>query len=172
MNKLQRKFNEQSELSTIISKSSLIILFSDDGSWILANIIDFDINTQTYEVQDEDDINRVITLPSQDVHRLTDTASHLRKHEKVLAVFPETTSFYRAMVMKTPKVPSHASSNWDVIVKFDGKFLFLTKSIVNIVYQTMKMILEQHQLEEYQQDSLYEELMLTIMMKKILNNYR
>lgn len=84
----------------------------------MGNVIDFDANTQTYEVQDEDDIDRLITLPLCDVRRLDDTAIHLRKNDKVLAVFPDTTSFYKAVVVKNPKVPNQ-SSNWDVIIRFD-----------------------------------------------------
>lgn len=92
---------------------------NEDGSWILANVIDFDPITQTYEVQDEDDANRIATLPICDVKRLDDSALRFKKYDKVLAVFPDTTSFYRAIIAKSPKPPSQSSSNWEVIVRFD-----------------------------------------------------
>lgn len=91
----------------------------EDGGWILANVLDFDFHTQTFEVQDEDDITRIATLPVCDVRRLDDTAVHFRKNDKVLAVFPDTTSFYRGVIVKNPKPPSTNSANWEVIVRFD-----------------------------------------------------
>lgn len=94
---------------------------NEDGSraWILANILEYDLHTQTYEVQDEDDNNRIATLPLRDVRRLVDSGIHFRKHDKVLAVFPDTTSFYCAVIVKSPKPPSQSHCNWDIIVRFD-----------------------------------------------------
>lgn len=93
----------------------------EDGGWILANVLDYDPRSQTYEVQDEDDINRVMTLPFGDVRRLEDTCAHLRRGDAVLAVFPETTSFYPALVAKNPKSPtgSNNSNGWEVVVRFE-----------------------------------------------------
>ena len=42
-------------------------------------------------------------MPACDVKRLDDHSARLRKGDQVLAVFPETTSFYRATVVKNPK---------------------------------------------------------------------
>lgn len=67
-----------------------------------------------YEVQDEDDITRSMQLGEHEVKRLEDGTAHQRKGDKVLAVFPETTSFYRALVVKNPKAPG-----WDVVVRFE-----------------------------------------------------
>ena len=69
-------------------------------------------------VQDEDDVNRVLTMGFHDVRRLDDSSSNLRRGDQVLAVFPETTSFYNAVVVKTPKL-QHSSSCLEVVVKFD-----------------------------------------------------
>jgi len=71
-----------------------------------------------YEIQDEDDVSRILQLPATAVRRLEDSASHLNKGDLVLAVFPETTSFYRAEVVRTPIPPAHGNSYWDVIVRF------------------------------------------------------
>lgn len=92
----------------------------DDGQWILANVIEFDPHNLCYVVQDEDDPNRVLTLPIHEIKRLEDRSSHLRRHDLVLAVFPETTSFYRAVVAKNPKPPAHFNATWDVVVKFEN----------------------------------------------------
>jgi len=90
---------------------------NENGSWILGNILSVD--EHTYDVQDEDDAARTVTLSHLDVHRLEDSASHLRRGDNVLAVFPETTSFYRATVIKTPKPPPTPGGQWEVIVRFE-----------------------------------------------------
>ncbi len=94
---------------------------SEETTWILGNIIDFDPKSQVYTVQDEDDANRVMNMPFHDVRRLEDSSAHLRRGDRVLAVFPETTSFYPAVVAKNPKPPTNNNNTggWDVIVKFD-----------------------------------------------------
>ena len=92
---------------------------NENGSWILGNIIEYHAAQPLYEVQDEDDINRLMHLPVDNVKRLEDSALHLRKGDRVLAVFPETTSFYRAHVVKNPKPPANPNGNWDVVVRFE-----------------------------------------------------
>ena len=95
----------------------------EDGAWILGNVLDYNPMTQSYMVQDEDDVNRVLTMGFHDVRRLDDSSSHLRRGDQVLAVFPETTSFYNAVVVKTPKLQqtnsSSSSSSLEVVVKFE-----------------------------------------------------
>lgn len=90
------------------------VKFNEDGSWILGNVIDYDATTQRYFVQDEDEVNRIMQLAYDDVRRLDDSCANLRRGDAVLAVFPETTSFYRAVVVKTPKAPAS-----EVVVKFE-----------------------------------------------------
>jgi len=96
-----------------------VLKSNENGSWILGSILEYNVKTMIYEVQDEDDPNRVMTLHMNDVKRLEDSAAHLRRGDHVLAVFPETTSFYRAQVAKTPKSPAHGNASWDVIVRFE-----------------------------------------------------
>lgn len=93
----------------------------EDGAWILGNVLDYNPMTQSYMVQDEDDVNRVLTMGFHDVRRLDDSTSNLRRGDQVLAVFPETTSFYNAVVVKTPKLQQTTSSSscLEVVVKFD-----------------------------------------------------
>ena len=91
----------------------------EDGAWILSNVLEFDSRNMVYIVQDEDDPSRVISLPVHEVKRLEDTSTHLRHGDKVLAVFPETTSFYRAVVAKNPKAPANINAMWDVVVRFE-----------------------------------------------------
>lgn len=75
----------------------------ENGSWILASVQRFYADTETYDVQDEDDTSRLIRLPWNHVMRLSNgTEGCFGKNTKVMAIFPETTSFYRAVVSKEP----------------------------------------------------------------------
>lgn len=75
----------------------------ENGSWILASVQRFFSDTETYDVQDEDDSTKLIRLPWNHVMRLSTGAEGcFDKHTKVMAIFPETTSFYRAVVSKQP----------------------------------------------------------------------
>ena len=96
----------------------------ENGSWILASVQRFYGDTETYDVQDEDDESKLIRLPWNHVMRLsTGSEGGLEKHTRVMAIFPETTSFYRAVVSQTPVwvLPKHAKSPLvkEVILKFE-----------------------------------------------------
>merc|ERR1719343_536130 len=80
----------------------------ENGSWILASVQRFYADTETYDVQDEDDTSKLIRLPFNHVMRLSDGNSNYVKGSHVMAIFPETTSFYRAIVSKQPvwNIPS------------------------------------------------------------------
>jgi SAGA-associated factor 29 len=85
-------------------------------------------------VQDEDDTSKLIRLPFNHVMRLsTGLEGCFKKGSDCMAIFPETTSFYRAKVAKDPvwkldhhhSTPSGNSSTGvvpavkEVIVKFE-----------------------------------------------------
>jgi SAGA-associated factor 29 len=77
----------------------------ENGSWILAVVQRFNPETENYDVLDEDDTSstKIIRLPWNHVMRLsTGTEGCFEKNTRVMAIFPETTSFYRAVVSKTP----------------------------------------------------------------------
>lgn len=64
---------------------------------LLITYLIFLINLSFYLVQDEDDSNRIMVLLHTNVKRLDHQNSHLKRGDEVLAVFPETTSFYPAI---------------------------------------------------------------------------
>jgi SAGA-associated factor 29 len=75
----------------------------ENGSFILASVQRFYPETETYDVQDEDDTSKLIRLPFNHVMRLsTGLEGCFRKGSDCMAIFPETTSFYRAKVAKDP----------------------------------------------------------------------
>ena len=75
----------------------------ENGSWILATVTRFYADTETYDVQDDDDTSKLIRLPWNHVMRLSfGTEGCFQKGKDCMAIFPETTSFYRAKVSKSP----------------------------------------------------------------------
>ena len=75
----------------------------ENGSWILASVQRFYADTETYDVQDEDDTSKLIRLPFSHVMRLSQgTEAVFHKGKDCMAIFPETTSFYKAVVSKDP----------------------------------------------------------------------
>lgn len=75
----------------------------ENGSWILASVQRFYNDTETYDVQDEDDTSKLIRLPWTHVMRLsTGMEGVFSKGKDCMAIFPETTSFYRSKVSKDP----------------------------------------------------------------------
>ena len=94
----------------------------ENGSWILASVQRFYADTQTYDVQDEDDISKLIRLPWSHVMRLsTGTEGCFQKGADCMAIFPETTSFYKAKVSKSPiwKLDHGNPTVKEIIVKFE-----------------------------------------------------
>lgn len=75
----------------------------ENGSWILASVQRFYNDTETYDVQDEDDTSKLIRLPWNHVMRLSMGGEGIfNKGTECMAIFPETTSFYRAKISKEP----------------------------------------------------------------------
>jgi SGF29 tudor-like domain len=95
----------------------------ENGSWILASVQRFYADTETYDVQDEDDTSKLIRLPWSHVMRLSLGAEGcFQKGTDCMAIFPETTSFYRAKVSKSPiwKLDRNGSPVVkEMIVKFE-----------------------------------------------------
>lgn len=85
----------------------------------MVNVLYFDATTDRYDVQDEDDPTRMLKLDMADVRKLEDVSARLRRGDHVMAVFPETTSFYPGIVAKNPKPGNGGGISNEVIVKFD-----------------------------------------------------
>ena len=65
---------------------------------------------------------KILELPASRIRRLgvaDDNLDELQKGERVVAIFPETTSFYRAMVSKAPKRGPGGSPPREVVLKFE-----------------------------------------------------
>jgi hypothetical protein len=92
-----------------------------NGSWILASVQRFYANTETYDVQDEDETSKLIRLPWSHVMQLSTGAEGcFQKGADCMAIFPKTTSFYKANVSKSPvwKLDHGVPTVKEIIVKF------------------------------------------------------
>jgi hypothetical protein len=80
-----------------------IRLDPSEDLWVLARVLDYDAETGIYGVLDEDDNSKTYELSEINVIHLESTHSRLSKQDEVLAVYPDTTSFYKATVMQPPR---------------------------------------------------------------------
>ncbi|XP_023226680.1 SAGA-associated factor 29-like [Centruroides sculpturatus] len=83
-----------------------------DENWILAEVIQYNHNTNKYEVDDIDEEQkerhflsrrRVVPLPLMRANPETDPEALFSKGTLVMALYPQTTCFYRAVIHEPPK---------------------------------------------------------------------
>eukprot|EP00536_Pseudo-nitzschia_multiseries_P005732 jgi/Psemu1/254760/estExt_Genewise1Plus.C_1120026 len=94
----------------------------ENGSWILASVQKFYVDNETYDVQDEDDTSKLIRLPWTHVMRLDTGAQRcFLKGADCMAIFPETTSFYKSKVAKSPvwKLENGIPCVQEIVVQFE-----------------------------------------------------
>uniref|UniRef100_A0A131Z3X3 SAGA-associated factor 29 n=1 Tax=Rhipicephalus appendiculatus TaxID=34631 RepID=A0A131Z3X3_RHIAP len=86
----------------------------DDENWILAEVLHYSHGSAKYEVDDIDEEQkerhtlsrrRVVPLPLQRANPLTDPSALFAKGTLVMALYPQTTCFYRALVHEPPSGP-------------------------------------------------------------------
>ncbi|KAK2145827.1 hypothetical protein LSH36_655g01052 [Paralvinella palmiformis] len=91
---------------------------AQDGeeNWILAEIVSYNSNSNKYDVDDIDaeegkerhtlSRRRIVPLPIWKANPETDPEALFQKDTLVLALYPQTTCFYRALVAEPPSKPS------------------------------------------------------------------
>lgn len=87
----------------------------DEENWILAEVVTFNTNTNKYDVDDIDadegkerhtlSKRRIVPLPIWKANPETDPEALFPKNTLVLALYPQTTCFYRALIHEPPKKP-------------------------------------------------------------------
>lgn len=96
-----------------------------DGSkvWVLGEVLQYTLGSGKYEIDDIDEEQkerhsigrrRVIALPIMRANPTTNPEALFPKETLVLALYPQTTCFYRAIIDKTPEDPSQ-----DYMVSFE-----------------------------------------------------
>ncbi|XP_064845114.1 SAGA-associated factor 29-like isoform X1 [Oncorhynchus nerka] len=85
-----------------------------DEQWILAEVVSYSHSTNKYEVDDIDEEGkerhtlsrrRIIPLPQWKANPETDPEALFSKDQLVLALYPQTTCFYRALIHTHPHRP-------------------------------------------------------------------
>ncbi|CAM9775235.1 unnamed protein product [Scytosiphon promiscuus] len=75
-----------------------------DSEWVLGRVLSWMHETGQYEVMDEDDNSKKITIDEhQQVIPLEGRSERLQKGDDVLAVYVDTTSFYHATIAIPPR---------------------------------------------------------------------
>lgn len=87
----------------------------EEENWILAEVVAYHSSTGKYDVDDvdaeEDQIRytlsrkRVVPLPLWRANPVTDPEAIFPKDSFVLALYPQTTCFYRGIVSEAPQTP-------------------------------------------------------------------
>lgn len=101
--------------STTTKDLAAIQTTPNSPDWILAKIISYNKYTKMYTLSDEDMASdEIYTIPERQVRPLL-TTKKWTKGEPVYAVYPDTTSFYPAMVncMWNGHVMVHFNDDWD-----------------------------------------------------------
>uniref|UniRef100_A0A023F0S9 Putative histone acetyltransferase saga associated factor sgf29 n=1 Tax=Triatoma infestans TaxID=30076 RepID=A0A023F0S9_TRIIF len=87
----------------------------DEDNWILAEVVSFNAITRKYEVDDIDEEQkprhtlskrRVVPLPLMRANPETDSHALFHKGAIVMALYPQTTCFYKAIVNQLPGSPT------------------------------------------------------------------
>ncbi|XP_072044289.1 SAGA-associated factor 29-like isoform X2 [Amphiura filiformis] len=84
-----------------------------DENWILAEVISFNTNSNKYTIDDIDEEGkehvlskrRVIPLPLMKANPETNPEALFKKGTLVMALYPQTTCFYRALIDEPPTGP-------------------------------------------------------------------
>lgn len=84
----------------------------NEYNWILAEVVNYNVSTRQYEVNDIDDMQKghhslsrkeIIPLPTQRANPETEPDALFPIGSVVMALFPQTTCFYKAIVNSLPK---------------------------------------------------------------------
>lgn len=88
-----------------------------EEQWILGEVVSFNSSTSKYDIDDIDEEGgnkkerhhlsrrRFIPLPKMKVNPITHKSALFQKQELVLALYPQTTCFYRALIHEPPARP-------------------------------------------------------------------
>lgn len=95
-----------------------IVQYGMEPSWILASVMEYVHATKKYRIKDEDpseSFSPEYLAPWKNVVSLDDEKELLQAGEKVLAIYPDSTIFYHATVVKGPQYEDD-----DYTLFFDG----------------------------------------------------
>ena len=88
---------------------------SEEENWILAEVVAYHSHTGKYDVDDVDadegqerytlGKKKIVPLPLWRANPLTDLDAIFPKDSVVLALYPQTTCFYRGIIAESPQTP-------------------------------------------------------------------
>jgi hypothetical protein len=103
------------------------------SEWILGRVIYHDADTGAYDVVDVDD-SKVLRLPETQVVALDganlESVRRLAKNDEVLVVYPDTSTFYPAILTQAPRRGSFMGVEPTALVQFAGDEPDITTGII------------------------------------------
>lgn len=109
------------DMVAALTKVSAVDKGGDEENWIMAEVISYSHHTQKYEVHDIDEEQkprhilskrRIIPLPLFRANPETDAHALFSKGTVVMALYPQTTCFYKAIINN---LPSTAKQDYEVL---------------------------------------------------------
>ena len=103
-NQIATTSSDTSSPNGALSQGTKVASLVPSGDWILTRVVTFDAKTDEYVVEDEEaeaDGNKFYTLPRNHVIELPiGKPLSLHKNEHVLAMYPDSTTFYSATIVR------------------------------------------------------------------------
>ena len=113
-------------VAALIKPAADVPTTGDESNWILAEVVSYNANSGRYEIDDIDEVvessnkrhtlsrRRIVPLPLMRVNPETDPDALFEKNSLILALYPQTTCFYRGIIGKVPE-----SANEDYCILFE-----------------------------------------------------
>ena len=96
-----------------------VAIAPEGEDWVLGRVLDYRPETGFYKVQDADDTSNEYMLPETCVQLLLgDKGERVAKGEEVMAVYPDTTSFYMCTITNLPRRSGQSATQGMCTVQF------------------------------------------------------
>ncbi|CBJ32510.1 conserved unknown protein [Ectocarpus siliculosus] len=101
----EQTLHSQGEFDVGAAQPGDQVAFQEDpeADWVLGRVLSWMHETGQYEVMDEDDNSKKLTMDEHQVIPLEGRTERLSKGDDVLAVYVDTTSFYHATIAIPPR---------------------------------------------------------------------
>jgi len=106
---------DQNYVANIGDMVAALVKGPEDENWILAEVVSFNSNSGKYDVDDIDEEQKdrhtlskrkVIPLPTMRANPETSPEALYEKGTTVMAIYPQTTCFYKGVIKEQPQTPS------------------------------------------------------------------
>eukprot|EP00924_Labyrinthula_sp_SR-Ha-C_P009899 snap_masked-scaffold_21-processed-gene-2.9-mRNA-1 protein AED:1.00 eAED:1.00 QI:0/-1/0/0/-1/1/1/0/259 len=125
MDEIENPVEEETKEGVDVHAEGRVVAAKVGSDWLVTTVLKYDDDTKCYELQDADELEenpRVFSISHDMVIPFSMKGSHARrrgKNDRVLAVFPNTSSLYAATVVKLEK---KKGEDGDIEVEYGLRF--------------------------------------------------